>query len=112
MHQLCAELFLTTDAENVIDPRDYDSFANSLERLRLEITSLKHEVEISLYTHDPLTRAISRADMLPTLCELHEMVKRRSQVSSLVMVDLDFFKKVNDKFGHPAGDKVLVAISR
>ncbi len=110
MHQLTAHLLLTLEAGRSIDPHDYDNFANAMEKLRLEVASLKHEVEISLYTHDPLTGAINRADMLPVLRELHEMAKRQSYICTLAMMDLDLFKKINDKFGHPAGDKVLVAV--
>lgn len=110
MHQLAAHLLFTLEAGSSIDPHDYDNFGNAMERLRLEISSLKHEIEISLYTHDPLTGAINRADMLPMLRELLEMVKRQSQVSTIVMMDLDLFKKINDKFGHPTGDKVLIAL--
>ncbi|MBS0272080.1 MAG: diguanylate cyclase [Proteobacteria bacterium] len=112
MHQLTANLLLTVAAGNLIDIHDYDRFANALEQLRLEIFSLKHELELSLYTHDPLTGAINRADMLPVLRELHEMVKRDSQVCGISMMDLDHFKKINDEFGHPAGDKVLVSLVR
>jgi diguanylate cyclase (GGDEF)-like protein len=111
MHNIVAQLLLTARAGRPIEPHDYDSFANAMERLRLEIASLRHEVEISLYTHDPLTGAINRSDMLPSLRELHEMVQREPQVCSLAMVDLDFFKKINDEFGHPTGDKVLASIA-
>jgi diguanylate cyclase (GGDEF)-like protein len=111
MHQLAADILLTTRAGRNIETHSYDTFANAMERMRLEISSLKHEVEISLYTHDPLTGAINRADMLSSLRELHEMVKRQSQACSLAMMDLDFFKGINDEFGHPAGDKVLVRIA-
>jgi len=107
MHQVTAHLLLTLEAGRPLDPLEYDNFANALERLRLELSSLKHEIEMSLYTHDPLIGAINRADMLPTLRELHEMVKRQSQKCVLAMLDLDHFKTVNDKYGHPAGDKVL-----
>lgn len=112
MHQLTANLLLTVAAGNFIDIHEYDRFANALEQLRLEIFSLKHELELSLYTHDPLTGAINRADMLPALRELHEMVRRESQVCGIAMMDLDHFKKINDQFGHPAGDKVLIALVR
>ena len=110
MHQLAAQLLLTLDAGRPIETHDYDNFSNAMDRLRLELASLKHEVEISLYTHDPLTGAVNRADMLPMLREIHEMVKRQSQMCSLAMMDLDFFKQINDEFGHPAGDKVLIAL--
>lgn len=111
MHNIVTQLLLTSRSGNPIEPHDYDNFANAMERLRLEIASLRHEVEISLYTHDPLTGAINRADMLPFLRELHEMVKRESQICSLAMVDLDLFKNINDEFGHPTGDKVLISVS-
>lgn len=111
MHQNAAQLLLSSKVGIAIDSHDYDTFVNAMERLRLQIASLRHEVEISLYTHDPLTGIINRADMLPSLCDLRELVQRQGQPCSLVMMDLDHFKKINDKFGHPAGDKVLVAIS-
>ncbi|HUX79952.1 MAG TPA: diguanylate cyclase [Alphaproteobacteria bacterium] len=112
MHQMVTHLLFTQEAGNQIEAHDYDSFANAMERMRLEMASLKHEVEVSLYTHDPLTGAINRTDMLPILRELHEMVKRDSQECSIAMMDIDLFKNINDKFGHSAGDKALVALVR
>lgn len=109
MHQVVANLLLNLDVTNHVDPHEYDNFANAMKRLRLEIASLKHELEMALYTRDPLTGAINRVDMFPVLRELQEMVKRNSQVCSMVMMDFDFFKDINDKYGHAAGDKVLVA---
>ncbi|HBG34973.1 MAG TPA: GGDEF domain-containing protein [Holosporales bacterium] len=112
MHHLASELLSCVNVGQVIDSQNYDSFCNLVERLRLEISSLKREIELSLYTHDPLTGAINRVDMLPVLREIQSMDKRLSQNSSLIMIDLDLFKKVNDKFGHPVGDKVLQVIAR
>lgn len=42
---------------------------------------------------------------------LHQALRNRSTLS-VVMTDLDFFKKVNDTYGHQAGDKVLVYVSK
>lgn len=38
--------------------------------------------------------------------------KRYNRPLSLAMVDVDFFKKINDTYGHPAGDEVLIRISK
>lgn len=111
LHQLAASLVTSSRIGTTIDPHDYDAFANTLERLRLEINSFKHEIEISLYTHDPLTGAINRADMIPTLRDLLDQVKRQFQNCTITMMDVDFFKKVNDVYGHSAGDKVLVSVA-
>ena len=56
---------------------------------------------------DPLTGLLNRREIL-RLAE-QEMLRARRQSGSLtlLMLDLDHFKSVNDQFGHPAGDEVL-----
>jgi diguanylate cyclase (GGDEF)-like protein len=110
MHQLVASLLTAMSTRGVVESQEYDIFANAIERLQLEIASLKRELELSLHSRDPLTEATSRVDMLPMLRETHALVKRGSQVSCIAMMDLDLFKKINDKFGHSAGDNVLITI--
>jgi len=61
-----------------------------------------------LYNRDPLTGTNTRIGLLSELREQHELVKRGVQPCSLIMMDLDHFKAVNDRHGHPAGDQVLV----
>lgn len=101
------------NASNIgIRPAEYDSFANTLERMRLEIDALKRELEELLYKRDPLTGAISRIDMLPILREQQELAKRQKIPCCLVMMDLDLFKNVNDHYGHSIGDRVLAASAR
>jgi len=61
---------------------------------------------------DRLTGAYNRqflADRLPTEIERH---RRYGQALSILIIDIDHFKKVNDTWGHQAGDLVLVELSQ
>lgn len=109
MHEIAASLLQVSAEGGAISPYDYDAFANSLERLRLQIQTLRRELTELLYRRDPLTGAESRLSLLTVLREQHELLTRGVQKAcSIAMMDLDSFKRVNDTFGHPAGDKVLV----
>lgn len=58
-------------------------------------------------THDELTGLINRREFVRlALVELARTARVPGPIS-LVMVDVDFFKKINDRYGHPAGDEVL-----
>ncbi len=109
MHHLATLLLMAAQTGKPIAPLDYDNFSNALERLRLELSSLERELENSLHNHDSLTGAITRYDILPTLREQQELVKRHAQECIIAMMDLDNFKAVNDLHGHAAGDRVLAA---
>lgn len=111
MHQLIGHILIDLNTNNTVTPLDYDNFANSLERLRLEIYGLKNEIEILLYNRDPLTMAINRVTMLPMLREQQDLTKRQMQSCCIAMVDIDLFKVVNDQHGHLIGDKVLAALA-
>lgn len=112
MHQLAAKLLQTAASGAIISSLGFDSFNNALERLRLEIYTLKHELEEALFNLDSLTGANNRIGMLPRLRELQDLVKRHVQSCCIAMMDLDLFKIVNDTHGHIAGDLVLAACAR
>ena len=112
MHLAARLMLLAANNGAGVTSLDYDNFANSLERLRLEVYSLERELEDSLFNRDALTGAITRFGILPTLREQQELVRRRAQLCYIVMVDLDNFKAINDLHGHLAGDKVLAASVR
>lgn len=68
-----------------------------------------------LALHDQLTGLPNRAHLLQHLAELAEAegdAPRSSLPFALLLLDLDGFKQVNDTFGHPAGDRLLVEVSR
>ncbi len=60
-----------------------------------------------LAVHDPLTNALNRRQLDFYLSEAIEETKRDFGPASLVLIDIDHFKEVNDTLGHEAGDDVL-----
>lgn len=61
--------------------------------------------------HDPLTGILNRGALLTLLEQQLSRSKRYGEPFSLIVIDLDNFKKVNDAYGHIAGDKVLQEIA-
>ena len=60
---------------------------------------------------DPLTGTGNRIAMDQTLEREIHMARRHQQPLSLLMLDIDHFKRVNDSHGHTAGDQVLKAVA-
>tara|TARA_R100001440_G_scaffold25353_5_gene41280 strand:- start:8604 stop:9671 length:1068 start_codon:yes stop_codon:yes gene_type:complete len=78
-------------------------FAWLVGRMQKELTELA--------TTDPLTGCLNRsqlADLLNTQIQLRERYER---VATLVLIDIDHFKAINDRWGHAAGDEVLTALA-
>ena len=79
-----------------------------------DITERKrNETRIAhLAHHDPLTDLANRAALNMRLAETVEHAEAAGTNFSLLCVDLDRFKEVNDLYGHAAGDNVLLEIAR
>lgn len=107
MHRFAAHLLRSSVNAPADALRHYDNFSNALDRLRLEIDSMRREIEDSLHNLDALTGAENRIGMLIKVREAHELVKRKAGQCCLVMMDLDHFKAINDTYGHLVGDQVL-----
>lgn len=61
---------------------------------------------------DPLTGLLNHRSFHERFAAESERARRNGGGMSLVLIDLDHFKRVNDVFGHPAGDRVLVELAR
>src|SRR5580704_2587388 len=67
---------------------------------------------VHLARHDVLTGLANRAEFNEKLEEAGKRLKRGDAAITIMMLDLDRFKAVNDMFGHPAGDELLVEVGR
>jgi diguanylate cyclase (GGDEF)-like protein len=86
---------------------EFDELVAVSSRLRLELDSLRHEVQDILRSSDALTGAYGRAQLLPELREWRELAKRNLQQCCIVFMDLDHLKEINDTHGHIVGDRIL-----
>lgn len=78
----------------------------ALETIRL------HEQVRQLSVTDELTRVYNRRFFEKCLEDEVTRTKRYKRSCGLLYLDVDHFKRINDKFGHPAGDEVLKALAR
>lgn len=77
--------------------------------LLLSREQLQQELE-RLETTDPLTDAPNRRGFFNLLAPWMALARRPGQPTAVVLLDLDQFKRINDGYGHPAGDVVLRAM--
>jgi diguanylate cyclase (GGDEF)-like protein len=89
----------------------------ALEEIALEATSelssleTEHRELEAVASADPLTGLANRRRLEEFIGLQCETARRTGLPVSVVMIDLDGFKQINDAYGHPAGDEVLVAVA-
>lgn len=92
-------------------------FVNLSGKLEREVRQRTEELRASneklkqLATTDSLTGLLNRRALFERAQQLQQRAKRHRQELAIVVIDLDNFKQVNDRFGHAAGDEVLVSLA-
>ncbi len=81
-----------------------------LEKSKAEISRQNFEL-MELSTRDPLTELLNRRALFQGLNTLLIEAQEQAKVLSCMMLDIDFFKSVNDTYGHAVGDKVIQTFS-
>jgi diguanylate cyclase (GGDEF)-like protein len=56
---------------------------------------------------DPLTQIMNRRELFEQIDEERALVKKRGTTLSILMMDIDHFKMINDTYGHEAGDRAI-----
>jgi len=106
--QVYAEMLtITTVRDESGQPRNFVALFS-------DITALKeHETELNHMAHyDVLTGLPNRVLLADRLRQGMLQAERRGQLLAVVFLDLDGFKGVNDRYGHEAGDQLLMAVAR
>jgi diguanylate cyclase (GGDEF)-like protein len=92
-------------------PRDFDAgqiaILQSLAALVVEQLELRNLAE-----RDSLTGALTRRAFVADVDRKIALFARSQQPAAIVMLDIDHFKRINDTFGHPVGDKAIRAVAQ
>lgn len=95
----------------------YSKWASLMKDYQQELTELNHmleskyrEVENKAAT-DALTGLYNRHKFMELYLSSYRSMVQRDNRMSLILIDVDFFKVVNDTYGHNVGDQVLIQVS-
>ncbi len=89
------------------DQKQREWLRDSLAKAQLDLDIFRAES-----MSDPLTGVFNRRAMDSALLRLAERCRKEKQPLSVMMLDIDHFKSINDTYGHAVGDRVLVAMVR
>ncbi len=98
---------------NKFSAQEHDTIENALEHLVYPLRNAisYHEAVRNSFT-DPLTQVGNRGAFDKALAREIDFAKRHHAPFSLLVIDIDKFKTINDKYGHLAGDAVLSQIAK
>lgn len=84
---------------------------DELRRKNQELSEMLERVEVMAVT-DSLTELFNRRRLMAIVEKEFSRMRRYRSPLSCLMVDIDYFKGINDRFGHQAGDQVLRQVAR
>jgi diguanylate cyclase len=107
VHEHARRLLQLKQSGKDIATEDYDSFTDIAQQFRTAVQSLQFSIFSQVCAVDHLTGVWNRYAMCYKLSQEQERVRRSGKPCSIALIDFDYFKSVNDRYGHLAGDEVL-----
>jgi diguanylate cyclase (GGDEF)-like protein len=96
---------------NAFDRSDLELLSNIAQRAVLALDNTYHHGQVQKEAQlDSLTRVYNHGHFIQVLQDKAELCRAQKQPLSLIMLDIDHFKKYNDGFGHQTGDEILVRL--
>lgn len=105
-------LAAAVENEQPITTAAYWAFRQQHDRFRNTLVGILDGARQVLRHTDPMTGIVNRFAMLPLLQQERDRVARTDRPSCVCMADIDRFKRVNDTYGHQAGDLILRSVAR
>jgi len=114
LHLFAQKIYLLLSNSNEQDYKEYHALISYLEKC--ELISLSIGTELALIDNsmvnkvknkDALTEALNRNGLSSIFATQYELSRATDNSFVIAMCDLDFFKNINDTYGHIAGDKML-----
>uniref|UniRef100_A0A7C4Q1M0 GGDEF domain-containing protein n=1 Tax=Bellilinea caldifistulae TaxID=360411 RepID=A0A7C4Q1M0_9CHLR len=99
--------------KSAFDQRDQELLENIAQRAAMALDNAYHHLEVETRSQmDSLTGVLNHNTFLTRLEQAVQTAQACGQSLSLIMLDIDHFKKYNDTHGHLTGDKVLIELTQ
>lgn len=110
--QTIGQIFLGSTQSNTLMDHQIATLRNAGEQISLALANLNlQRILREQSIKDPLTKLFNRRYLEETLLRECIRAQRNDKPLCALIMDIDHFKKVNDTYGHDAGDAVLVAFA-
>ena len=104
-------LYLRFERSDAITPASQSIAETVAQNIAMSFANLKLQQELKFQSlRDPLTGLYNRRYLNDSLTREIDRARRKQQFISLIMLDVDHFKRFNDVHGHSAGDLVLASV--
>lgn len=87
-----------------------ETATREVEQLKTQLVELSRSLDLASRT-DPMTRLANRRDIMEEIEQEHSRAQRHRRTFSIILVDVDDFKLINDVYGVNTGDDVLFELS-